>query len=257
MNTDPDVIKSCTLWYNNVERETCEYVLDAIRRQLGNTPVDFSSWNPSVGTNCEGWKDPLSYCIDTQEKEDQWEKDHPKTTTTSRSTATPTTSTTSLGPSPTAWKALGCYDDYPDYPVLEENMSPTAGDAALKIPNCQNACYRAAYTYAGVKEGNQCWCGDDVGGLYAQNQTLCNIPCTGDKSTNCGGQERLSVFEPEANKGGVPSASPTTTTVPTAASPPVSGSTSKASSVRSTILRGVFCLTFIVLTFDVVCKHAQ
>ena len=38
-----------------------------------------------------------------------------------------------------------------------------------------------------------------MSGEWAKNQTGCNIPCTGDKNTVCGGKGALNVFEAWAN----------------------------------------------------------
>ncbi|KAF7346909.1 Copper radical oxidase [Mycena venus] len=55
----------------------------------------------------------------------------------------------------------------------------------------------------GCHGGNECFCGNDLGGTAASNvpgsglalpQTECNIPCTGDASSICGGGFRLSVY---------------------------------------------------------------
>ncbi|KAF2677517.1 WSC domain protein [Lentithecium fluviatile CBS 122367] len=183
---DPDTVKDCVEWYNNTDNESCE----SVRKLFGITPEEFHSWNPSLGLDCKPWR-WQSYCIVTQEKLD---KTKPTTTPTTTS-ATPTTSTSSLGPSPTAWTALGCYTENSKVPLLEKNMSPTGGDPALTIPKCKNSCYRRAYRFAGVQQGNQCWCGTYVGGEWSKNQTDCNTPCTGDKNTFCGGKGFENIFK--------------------------------------------------------------
>ncbi|KAF1828915.1 hypothetical protein BDW02DRAFT_584119 [Decorospora gaudefroyi] len=132
------------------------------------------------------------------------------TTTTPSATISSTSTAPPLGPSPTSWDALGCYDPLtrsPDDNILEQNMNPD-GDSSLTIPKCQNACYRAAYKFAGVHQGNQCWCSDIVGGERARNQNDCNVPCAGDKSTSCGGTEAFDVFIAVTNSD------PTRTKVP-------------------------------------------
>jgi hypothetical protein len=77
-------------------------------------------------------------------------------------------------------------------------MNPN-GDGSLTIPKCKLTCYRRAYTFAGVLQGNQCWCSSYVAGEWAKNQTDCNAPCSGDKSTVCGGIRVFNVFEALAN----------------------------------------------------------
>ncbi|KAK3338131.1 hypothetical protein B0H65DRAFT_477881 [Neurospora tetraspora] len=204
MEYDPDTAKDCVEWHNNLIDEPEPYIGDssckAVRDYYGITPEEFHKWNPSVGLDCQPWYDETSYCIVTLERLNDTGK---LTTTSSSSTATATTTTTSaftLGPSPTSWAARGCYVEDPKLHVLEQNMSPAAGDASLTIPKCKNSCYRRAYTFAGLQEGNQCWCGSYVGGEWTSNQTDCNVPCTGDKNSFCGGKGLLNIFEALANE---------------------------------------------------------
>ena len=48
-----------------------------------------------------------------------------------------------------------------------------------------------------MKNGSQCWCGDcfefDRGELAASDST-CNIPCSGDSTSICGGSNALSIY---------------------------------------------------------------
>lgn len=190
MQWDPDTISSCIEWYNNDGTRTCEYIRDLFQI----TPQEFHAWNPSVGLDCKPW-DYQSYCILTKEK---WASFSSTTTHASKTTST---SVSTHVPSPTTWKALGCYtDDDPAWPVLEKAYSKEGGDPSLKISNCQSTCWAASLTrkvlFAGVKEGNQCWCGSFVAGETSRNQTDCNLPCSGNKTEICGGKGRLNVFAP-------------------------------------------------------------
>ncbi|OWY50358.1 putative wsc domain protein [Alternaria alternata] len=201
---DPETVEDCIDWYDNGQGKTCEYV----RELYGYTAAEFSEWNPSVGLDCKPW-DWQSYCVITQRKYDSI---HP--TTTSSKVITTTTSTSqapSLGPSPTSWDALGCYAQNPNRPILEKNMNLN-GDTSLSVLKCKNSCYRRAYTFAGVQEGNQCWCSSYVAGEWTKNQTDCNIPCTGNKAEFCGGKGVINVFEALQN------AAPVITTSVTSAS---------------------------------------
>ncbi|KAI0539139.1 hypothetical protein GGR58DRAFT_525123 [Xylaria digitata] len=175
---EPNTAEDCVDWYNNSDIEWCEFRHSTLKQY-------FSKWNPSVGVDCKPWNHQ-SYCIVTQERLDNT----PIITTTSTSTAT-------LGPSPTSWMALGCYVEDSERPVLDKNVSPEAGDATLTIPKCKATCYRQSYGFAGVQEGSQCWCGSYVGGERESNQILCNVPCTGDKTTFCGGKRLISIFQAE------------------------------------------------------------
>jgi hypothetical protein len=172
----------------------CQTNTDPVTQHLV-TPEEFHRWNPSVGLDCQPWQ-WQSYCIITQEKLDKL----PTTTASSSKVSTSTTTVSSLAPSPTAWTPLGCYAENSKRPILEKNMSPVGGDVSLSILNCKSSCYSRAYKYAGVQEGNQCWCSSYVGGEWSKNQTDCNVPCTGDKATFCGGKGVLNVFKALENE---------------------------------------------------------
>ncbi|KAL2138565.1 hypothetical protein VTI28DRAFT_6602 [Corynascus sepedonium] len=203
---DLDTVADCLEWYNNGYGESCEYVLNL----FGITPEEFHDWNPSVGLDCAPWNEWQSYCIMTETK---YNSTQPiSTTATASTTAIATSSTFTLGPSPTAWTDMGCYVEDPDLPILEQYMSPEAGDASLTVPKCKNSCYRRAYGFAGVQGGNQCWCGSYVGGEWAHNQTVCDVPCSGNPDTFCGGDGFVNVFRAEENKEEEPVVTATTTT---------------------------------------------
>ncbi|KAI0400701.1 hypothetical protein F4802DRAFT_583692 [Xylaria palmicola] len=195
---DPDTISTCVEWFDESDTESCEYV----RNLFGISPELFHTWNPSVGLDCTPWLDQ-SYRILDQDRLSSFLATH---TTTH---ATTTTTTTTHVPSPTAWQQLGCYvDDDASSSVLETQVS--SADSALTIAECETACWQASnetVLYAGVKEGNQCWCGSFVAGQGNWGEAECNTPCTGDKSAVCGGKDRLAVFEPVAG-------TPTTTAGP-------------------------------------------
>ena len=148
----------------------------------------FTAWNPSVGLDCKGWRTWQSYCIITQDRLDEL----PKTSTiTTISSSTSTTTSKLFKPSPTAWEALGCY-----IPTLEKLMSSEAGDPVLTVPKCQDICSHTDFRYAGVGMGNQCWCSSSVAGELAKNSTECNLPCSGDDKTICGGgKDRFNAFK--------------------------------------------------------------
>ncbi|KAF2128322.1 hypothetical protein P153DRAFT_423570 [Dothidotthia symphoricarpi CBS 119687] len=200
---DPDTAKDCVEWYNNGDGVTC----DAVRDLIPITPEQFHKWNPSVGLDCKPWN-YQSYCIATAERLNNT----PKQTTPSSTIATTTTSAFTLGPSPTAWTDRGCYVEDTELPLLDQNISPIGGVAFLTILACKNSCYLHAYSFAGVQEGNQCWCGSSIRGELAKNQTDCNIPCSGNEEISCGGKGLLNIFQAEKNET---SASTTTTSTST------------------------------------------
>ena len=194
---DPETAKDCIDWYDHLGRvRTCKEVRDYFRI----TPEKFHEWNPSVDLDCKPWHYWQSYCIVTKQRLID-DPPPPLTTRTAKlTTTTATSSTSTISPSPTAWADRGCYVEDPELPLLDENMSGTSGDPFLTIKECKYSCYLAAYPFAGVQEGNQCWCGTYVGGPWARNQSDCNIPCTGDKDTLCGGKGLLKIFQALENQ---------------------------------------------------------
>ena len=119
-----------------------------------------------------------------------------------------TTTTTPLGPTPTAWIEKGCYVDNTSENILDMRFGT---DSDLNISMCRDLCYRAAYEFAGVQNGDQCWCSTRINGELAKDQSECKVPCTGDEKEICGGEERLNIFQAEENKGVTSSASISTT----------------------------------------------
>lgn len=96
-------------------------------------------------------------------------------------------------------------------PILEQNMSPN-GDLSLTVPKCQISCYSAGFGFAGVQNGDQCWCGSYVGGNWASDQASCNMACTGDEETFCGAHGFLNIFEAKENHENASATTFTTTT---------------------------------------------
>lgn len=205
---DPATIKSCIDWYDNYNEQTCEEV----RSYYRITPDDFHKWNPSVGTDCKPWL-PISYCVLTKEKWEEWQSSQTTSTTT---TKPPPTSTSTLGPTPTAWRERGCYaDSNKNAPVMDKLISPTGGDTKLTLKTCEDACYRKGYKFAGVENGQFCWCSSSIAGEWASDQKECNMPCSGDGKVLCGGKDRVFVYEAQY----ADPSRPTTTTTSSSAGP--------------------------------------
>ncbi|GAB1317042.1 WSC domain-containing protein [Madurella fahalii] len=223
---DSETAPDCVEWYNNYEGESCEYV----RNYFGITPEEFHKWNPSVSLDCEPWR-WQSYCIVTLERLENTNKT--KTISTTAAPSTTTSSAPTLGPSPTSWIDLGCYEEDPDLRTLEENMSPPGGDGSLTIAKCQDTCYRARYKFAGLQEGNQCWCNSYVGGEWTSDQADCNIPCSGDTTEFCGGKGVLFVYEADETWTLIPT---TGTGTGTGTSTGTDNGTSTSSTSTSTVV---------------------
>lgn len=195
-STDPATVDTCIDWYNNAEENpTCKDIRDL----FSLSPEQFSKWNPSVNHDCEPWLYPLSYCVSTSDRGPPPGDTTTTTTTTTSSTATSTTSSSHV-PSPTAWEARGCYPNDPIYPLLETMMTGEEGNPSLDISGCEHICWEASINgtvlFAGVTQGNQCWCSTFVGGESTRNESKCDMPCSGNKDEMCGGKDYFNVFEP-------------------------------------------------------------
>jgi hypothetical protein len=147
------------------------------------------------------------------------------TTTASKITVSNTNAGASTGtPRPTTWTAMGCYSQDPAQPILEERT--TGNDIFMSIGLCTSRCSLGNFPFAGLQNGNQCWCGSHLGGGLAKNQSDCNVPCPGFAVDTCGGVEALNVFKAEGIDWAVSS---TITTAPPAST------LSKTGSVLTTV----------------------
>ena len=61
--------------------------------------------------------------------------------------------------------------------------------------SCVAGCKSRNFTYAGVQDGGECFCGNSYGKYGEVPQTECNLACQSDDSETCGGQWRNSVYE--------------------------------------------------------------
>ena len=95
---------------------------------------------------------------------------------------------------PAGWKlAATCVTDaaQPNRLLSQSTNFATTLTPAVCVADCNSK----GFAYAGVQYGQECWCGDKLtpNSLAGRktNATECNMPCTGDKSQNCGGFYRV------------------------------------------------------------------
>ena len=76
------------------------------------------------------------------------------------------------------------------------------------------------FRYAGVENGDACYCGNSDDKFIPTDPKECNIPCTGDHSQFCGSSWRLQVYDTEytetQTEGPTTRYQPETTASPTA-----------------------------------------
>ena len=218
---DPFTTKDCIEWDDIFDNSTQTW--EQTLRYWGLNPELFHAWNPSVGLNGQPWLNETSYCIVTKERTDNdviyttlttsdagrvynmpkasmtVDKDGWTIAVTKSDRVTATSTGYTPGPSPTQWSDLGCYPDNKDHTVFDMRFGP---DEALTVPKCWDKCYRLEYEYAGVQNGDVCWCAHKVNGTAGEHRLYCNSLCTGDKNTRCGGENEIGAFKALENKDG-------------------------------------------------------
>ncbi|PSK45189.1 WSC domain-containing protein 2 [Elsinoe australis] len=194
-------------------------------------------WNPSVGLHCAPWHDWTSYCVVDKAKLERFSATAIKTTTTTSKTLPASTTSTTLAPSPTVWRNLGCYIQDAQYPVLGENVSPSIAPGGLTVPKCKNTCYTKGYDFAGVQGGNLCFCGSFVEGEWTGDQADCNTPCIGDTKSFCGGNNLINAFRAEDNSDSAPSMTSTLSLTTAATTAGMSAGTAGDSTASNSVVQ--------------------
>ncbi|XP_048257825.1 WSC domain-containing protein ARB_07870-like [Haliotis rufescens] len=116
----------------------------------------------------------------------------PTTPTTNQPTTPPTTTSTTPCPED-SHTYVGCYEDDASRVLPGSHL---VRDTDLTIETCKLHCHGINDTHFGVENGRECFCGDVIKGWYRRRpDTECNVPCTGDRSTMCGGDWRMSIYK--------------------------------------------------------------
>ena len=80
---------------------------------------------------------------------------------------------------------------------------------------CKTSCWDSGYTFAGLENGNECWCGNSIRNELSLNNG-CYIKCAGPDSSNCGGLKLISIWSATYPKPTLSSFTRTTSTaIPT------------------------------------------
>ncbi|KAH8884169.1 WSC-domain-containing protein [Thozetella sp. PMI_491] len=66
---------------------------------------------------------------------------------------------------------------------------------SVTVESCVAECKGNGYRYAGVIYGGYCFCGQTVVGGSLLDDKQCNIPCTGNSSETCGGENKISIYQ--------------------------------------------------------------
>lgn len=95
-------------------------------------------------------------------------------------------------------KYLGCFPDA-NFTDLDPASKQTLRYQTPFL--CARYCQEKGYTYAGVQEGNTCYCGKTYGNVGPKvDDTECNVVCTGDARLRCGGKNRNNLYHVKGNE---------------------------------------------------------
>ena len=85
----------------------------------------------------------------------------------------------------------GCWSDDQNAALEHQQFA----DATVSVDGCTESCAGDGWTMAGMKEGNQCWCGNALNCFSSRVVDMsCHLPCAGNDGQQCGGPGRLSMY---------------------------------------------------------------
>ena len=131
---------------------------------------------------------PASYTTDDV----TYQTGPPASYTTSSLAPAPHSPPTSLEPPPSSKlrREGQCYIDNPKR--ILPSRAPVEG--GLTIEKCKKLCFEERnYSYAGVQNGDECFCGNDLPNTPAPDAE-CSVPCSGDEAQKCGGWFRMNIY---------------------------------------------------------------
>ena len=101
-----------------------------------------------------------------------------------------------------SWKAeySGCFKDYLKKRVLKSAFVKLAKNS---VSRCINYCVEKSYNYAGMENGNECYCAKKIPkNLKVLPEAKCSSICPGNTSQKCGGKLALNIYFAKINKSG-------------------------------------------------------
>jgi hypothetical protein len=102
-------------------------------------------------------------------------------------------------PGPPGWTSMGCYNDSTAARTLSVVGNIQGGPSNMSVLNCVDACQAGSYTFAGVENGGECYCGnqpDHYGGPSLDSpRPGCTTKCAGNSSELCGGSNRMNFYQ--------------------------------------------------------------
>ncbi|KXX73991.1 putative fungistatic metabolite [Madurella mycetomatis] len=88
----------------------------------------------------------------------------------------------------------GCWTEVPGVRALEGVSAVSASD--MTIDGCANYCLNSGYLWFGLEYTAECYCGNELNTNSTNvDDTECIMPCSGNPDEDCGGPDRLSVYQ--------------------------------------------------------------
>lgn len=147
------------------------------------------------------------------------------------STSSSTSSSTAKPTGPVAVQTAGgfthqgCYTEGNGVRALG---AVNTANNALTVQKCATFC--SGYKYMGVEYGSECFCANTIGAGAALTTSGCDMVCSGDATSLCGGPNRLNFY---LNTGGSASSTSKSSSQSSSSSSQSSSSTSQRSSSTS------------------------
>jgi len=105
---------------------------------------------------------------------------------------------------------LGCYQDN----VVRALRDKLVRSATTRRETCRQWC--AGYTYFGLQDGKECWCGNGGFDKYGRlGDEQCATPCAGNSQSMCGGKMKSNVYRVSIGEGSLSLVAPTVTATAT------------------------------------------
>eukprot|EP01059_Diplonema_ambulator_P016847 TRINITY_DN28820_c0_g1_i1.p1 TRINITY_DN28820_c0_g1~~TRINITY_DN28820_c0_g1_i1.p1 ORF type:complete len:2516 (+),score=639.61 TRINITY_DN28820_c0_g1_i1:711-7550(+) len=97
----------------------------------------------------------------------------------------------------------GCFND----DAMSRTFEFYAGSSTTlnSVERCATICKHNNYTFLGLQNGEDCYCGNSTGSAQLTADTVCNMPCTGNSSEKCGGSLANSVYSTTGPSAPTPS----------------------------------------------------
>jgi hypothetical protein len=89
-------------------------------------------------------------------------------------------------------KYIGCFKDKTPHDL------PTRQTNAGTPLKCSVKCKNAGFAFAGVENGNQCWCGNSFGKYGRVDESQCSKRCWQDRKQICGAENRISIYRTQS-----------------------------------------------------------